>query len=292
MRSTASSYARTCESCGEPLAVKEIELFGRPFQATCYGSCGCGRSRERLERYGPLNVGSEESAHRCQMCGGTMRVGSWPGYVSECPWCGYSCVFASDLAAMDSERRAERAMRAGGILAGTGVPELYWNVEPDYQRAERVARTGKGLYIVGHGNGTLKTLTAAAVAKAYAEQGRSVRYVSSTMMLEDFKATFGTSKSEAELVRDLAACDLLIIDDIGKEQPTSWAAATLYTVIDTRYGSGYPPPPMVVTTNFEEHELVARMARTSDESTATATMSRIYEMTEKLTLDGPDRRLL
>ena len=52
-----------------------------------------------------------------------------------------------------------------------------------------------------------------------------------------------------------------------------------------------PPPPIIVTTNFDEHELVTKMATASDGSIATATMSRIWEMTEKLVMDGPDRRL-
>jgi DNA replication protein DnaC len=221
------------------------------------------------------------------MCGGTMRVGSWPGYVSDCPWCGYSCVFASDLAAMETERRAERAMMAGGILAGTGVPELFWDVRPDYPRADRIATGGSGLYIVG-GNGTAKTLMAAAVAKAYAEQGRSVRFASSVKMLADFKDTYGTAKSESEVFDELNGCDLLVIDDLGKENPTSWTAAMLYAVIDGRYGSKRP---VVVTTNYAEGELVARIAQSSDESTARALMSRLMEMTETVELDGPDRRL-
>lgn len=291
MRSTASSSASRCEYCGEPLKVIAVEVFGEQREVPCFGSCGCRKSAEVNASYGVVRKPSTPTRHRCPKCGGQMVLDGATGYVSDCPWCGHSAVFGSDLEAYREGRRVDAAMEHGGILYGTGVPRLYWDVEPDHARAERIEQTGKGFYIVGHANGTYKTLTAAAIAKAMAERGRSVRYVSSTMMMEDFKASFGTERSEAELIRELAACDLLIIDDMGKEQPTSWAATVMYTVIDTRYGSMKPPPPIVVTTNFDEHELVTKMATASDESTATATMSRIWEMTEKLVMDGPDRRL-
>lgn len=36
-------------------------------------------------------------AHRCPDCGGMMRPDELTGYVSDCPWCGCSMVFKSDL---------------------------------------------------------------------------------------------------------------------------------------------------------------------------------------------------
>lgn len=291
MRTSANTGAKTCEYCGKPLKRTVVELFGRRREVACYGSCGCQRSRERLESFGPTVRASEATPHRCPLCGGTMRLDLFTGRVSDCPWCGYSCAFASDLEAWRETLGMERRMAEGGVLAGTGVPRLYWDVAPNHDLANRIEETGKGFYIYGANNGTYKTLTASAIAKAYAERGRSVRFMSSTAMMQDFKATFGTSKTESDITRELAGCDLLVIDDMGKEQATSWSATMLYTVIDARYGSRNPPPPMVVTTNFEEDELLARMAESSDRSTAKATVSRIYEMTEKLVMNGPDRRL-
>lgn len=285
MPNSTSTTAR-CDFCGEPLKAIRIEMFGRPMDVACYGSCGCGLSAERLSRLSPRY---ESAERRCPMCHGTMRVDARNGLIADCPWCGYSCVFRADVDARNAEARAESARARGGVLAGTGIPELYWDVAPDVARADAIERTGRGLYIYGEGNGTLKTLTACATAKALAERGRSVRFVSSTTMLRDFKDTFGTSRTEGEVYAELVGCDLLVMDDIGKEQPTSWAAAMLYSVIDGRYGKGNWAT--VVTTNFAEGELAAMIARSSDESTAKAIMSRLFEMTEKVVLDGPDRRV-
>lgn len=286
MPTSPITYAKTCDRCGKPLRRIEVELFGKARSVPCYGSCGCEGSAEVLERYG-VHKPSTPSSHLCPMCGGEMLVEGMTGYVSECIWCGYTCVHSSDLEAVMSGRRLERRM-FDGVLRGTGVPELYWSVAPDRERAARIEDTGKGLLIVG-GNGTAKTLLAASIAKAYAEEGMTVRFASSVKMLSEFKDSYGGSKPEGEIFEELNGCDLLVIDDLGKENPTSWAGMMLYAVIDGRYGSKRP---IVVTTNYAEDELARRIAKASDESTARALMSRLFEMTEKVVLGGPDRRLL
>lgn len=281
MNAIPSTSDRQCAYCGKPLKALDVTLFGKPERVFCFGSCGCERSSKYVDER-VLNP----SDHRCPICRGSMMVDSFPGYVSECPYCGYACVFESDLAMHMEGIRAHRA-QVDGILSGTGVPKLYWNVTPDRAVARRIMESGKGLYICG-GNGTAKTLMAASVAKAYAEDGKTVRFVSSVQMLADFKDTYGNGRSEAEVFSELNGCDLLVIDDLGKENPTSWASTMLYSVIDGRYGS---MKPVVVTTNYAEQELVDRMGRSYDDSTARAMMSRLIEMTEKVVMDGPDRRL-
>ena len=277
-----------CEFCGEPLETKTVTLFGKQKRVTCYGSCGCRRSADRLASFVPSEPMPLPSDKRCHMCGGSMNLDGRTGYVSDCPWCGYSCVFASDLKRHNDDVRAYRNANKGGVLAGTGVPPLYWDVEPNYELAGKVSRTNKGFYIYGESNGTYKTLTACAIAKAYAEMRRSVRFVSSVKMLSEFKDAYGNRKSEAEVFEELNGCDLLIIDDMGKENPTSWAATMLYSVVDGRIVS---KKPLIITTNFSEPALTERLAAVSDKSTAEAMMSRLFEMTEKLVMDGPDRRI-
>lgn len=287
MNDTRNTTARRCEFCGEPLKVIPIELFGQVHMATCYGSCGCERSQEKLESFGPQGRAYEPSMRRCPQCGGTMQLDLATRRISDCPWCGYSCVFKSDLDSWAEGRRAERAEAAGGVLAGTGFGEMFWSAEPDYARADAIARTGKGLFITG-GSGTAKTLMAASVAKVFAERGKAVRYVSSTQILSAIRDTYGGAGTEGEVFDELNGCDLLVLDDLGKEGDTSWAQSMLYTVIDGRYANGKP---IIVTTNYTEPELVGKMADEYDDRTAEAIMSRLIEMTEKVVLDGPDRRL-
>jgi len=277
---------RKCEFCGKPLYLTPVDFGGRVENVPSYGSCGCRRSKEKLDGFGPSGRAYLNTSHRCPICGGNMQLDAYSGRVSDCPWCGYSCVFSGDLGDYnDGIRLSHRAK--GNILEGTGVPELFWSVEPDGERADAIESTGKGFYIVG-GNGTAKTLMAAAIAKALAERGWNVRFAATTKMLSQFKDTYGSMKSELDVLDELCGCDLLVIDDLGKENPTSWASSMLYTVIDGRYGAKRP---IVVTTNFHEDELIGRIARSSDESTAKAMVSRLHEMTDVVHMDGPDRRL-
>lgn len=284
MNATASTTAK-CNFCGKPLVVREITLFGKHFSAPFYGSCGCDMSAERLESFGPVNPSPRPSGHRCPMCGGSMLLDGRTGYVSDCPDCGYSSVFRDDLAAHEAERRAEGK---SSPLEGTGVPRLYWDADPDYEMAQRIMETGKGYFISGSGSGTNKTLTAARIAKAYAEVGRAVRFLRSNDLLNQFKDAYGSNRPESEVFDELNGCDLLVIDDMGKENGTSWATSMLYAVVDGRYGG---MKPVVVTTNYSEGQLVAKLAEEFDDSTARAIVSRLVEMTEKVVLDGPDRRL-
>ena len=286
--STSSMSLKKCEYCDEPLDVKTVEIRGKRIGVPCFGSCGCYRSKEKLASFGQSGYNYSPTNHRCPVCGETMMLDGRLRVLSDCPRCGYSCVFSSDLNAVNVDRVMMRQESAGGILAGTGVPSKFWGVDPDLGRATKIEATGKGFFIVG-GVGTAKTLMAASIAKALAERGWSVRFASTVKMLTEFKDSYGGERTEGEIFDELSKCDLLIIDDLGKENPTSWAASMLYTIIDNRYGENRA---VIVTTNLEEDALAQRMAQASDISTAQAILSRLHEMTHKLVLGGPDRRSL
>lgn len=232
---------------------------------------------------------STRISHRCPACGhGPMSIDEGPrDYVSECPECGYTCVFKSDLVEHNAEARARRLRERGGALAAAGVPALFHDVEPDKELARRILETGKGLYLQG-GNGTYKTLKAASVAKAFVERGMAVRFVSSAMLMSGFRDAMGGGKTEERLYAELNGCELLVIDDLGKENPTTWASTLLFTVIDGRYGSGRWR--VVVTSNYSKAALADRLAAGGDESAARAIVSRLFEMTEKIDLGNNDAR--
>lgn len=284
MNATQSTPAK-CEFCGRTLSARTVTVLGKAVTAACYGSCGCDRSAEKLERMGPIHPHHEPSGHRCPKCGASMLLDGATGYVSDCPECGHSMVFAADL----RDHLVEDSMaRKRSALEGTGCPRLYWDVAPDYERAAEIMRTGKGYFITGRNSGTCKTLEAAAIAKAYAESVKTVRFLNVTKLLTQFKDAYGNNRPESEVFDELESCDLLVIDDMGKENATSWASTILYAVIDGRYGE---MKPVIVTSNYSEGELIAKLAETYDDSSARAIVSRMCEMTEKVVMDGPDRRL-
>lgn len=68
---------------------------------------------------------------------------------------------------------------------------------------------------------------------------------------------------------------LLIIDDIGSEQPTEWAVSKIFAIINARY-EGYMPT--IITTNYSGEELVRRMTpEGGDDRNARKTLDRLKE---------------
>ena len=69
-------------------------------------------------------------------------------------------------------------------------------------------------------------------------------------------------------------CDLLIIDDLGKEKVSEWTLEKLYYVINSRYEDCLP---IVITTNYDPEKLVRRLTVKDNFETAEAIVSRICE---------------
>ena len=96
-------------------------------------------------------------------------------------------------------------------------------------------------------------------------------------------------------VRDCQSADLLVLDDIGAEKPSEWAAERLYMIVDHRYVHCLP---LIVTTNYPESRLAARLSGLPDNAGARAPegpglriASRLAEMCTTVPMKGPDRRL-
>ena len=116
----------------------------------------------------------------------------------------------------EQERAARGAAEAARLarLEASGIPERYRCAEHPWaaRLAERIAG-GQGFYLFGP-NGTGKTTLACAAARICLDRGMSVRFAVSTSLLESLRE-FG--KDARSLADDLAGCDLLVIDDLGKE---------------------------------------------------------------------------
>ena len=69
---------------------------------------------------------------------------------------------------------------------------------------------------------------------------------------------------------------MLIIDDIGSEQPTEWGMSKIFAIINSRYEEYMPT---IVTTNYSEDELQRRMTPDGGDSrNAKKTLDRLKEM--------------
>ena len=211
----------------------------------------------------------------CRACGGPTHGEPFAGgVITVCDECGNCVVYDGDLVVVNP-------------VAKAGVPERYRGVAPDFKSFEVIQHIGQGLYLQGP-NGTGKTQTASAIALAFIEKGMTAYFTSGGKLLSKLRDAMHSDESEAEIFAELTTPDLLVIDDLGKENQTPWAVSMIYMAIDDRYNTRKP---VVITSNYSKRELVARLSVAADSSTAEAIVSRLFEMTVKIEMDGEDRRL-
>lgn len=211
----------------------------------------------------------------CRLCGGSTHGEPFVGgVITVCDECGDCVVYKCDLTRTDPASKA-------------GVPERYQDVQPDFKSFEKIEREGRGLYLQGP-NGTGKTRAASSIALAYIAKGRSVHFTSGGRVLSRLRDAMRSDGAEANVFAELTSPDLLVIDDLGKENQTPWAVSIIYMAIDDRYNTRKP---VVVTSNHSKRELVARLSQDGDRSAAEAIVSRLSEMTTKVEMGGEDRRL-
>lgn len=152
------------------------------------------------------------------------------------------------------------------------------------QRAER----GEGLYIEGT-YGTGKTHLAAAIALQLIGCGVPVVCKTSGDLLADIKEAFDSGDAtEYEILKAYKTVDLLIVDDLGKEQCTEWSVSTLYSILNDRYED---MKPTIITTNYNADELVRALTpKGGDGTKARAIISRLREFSTVVTMAWADYR--
>lgn len=82
-------------------------------------------------------------------------------------------------------------------------------------------------------------------------------------------------------VSRFASCDVLIIDDLGKENANSWVMTTLFQIVNDRYEAMRPT---IVTTQYSPEELCRRMSRSGERESAIAITERLKETCHLMTL--------
>jgi DNA replication protein DnaC len=118
---------------------------------------------------------------------------------------------------------------------------------------------GESLMFWGEpGNG--KSHLATAVANELTTRGKRVVFISMPDLLEKIKATFNKNsvESEADIMRGLQMCDLLVIDDIGAEKVSDWVQEVIFRIVDGRYKK---VKPIMATSNLEPKELAERIGK-------------------------------
>jgi DNA replication protein DnaC/primosomal protein DnaI len=184
----------------------------------------------------------------------------------------------------DDEREERRERYVIQRMREAGVPERFIGAEADTS------------YDLTHGNGVIlfgkqgsgKTTKAAGIVKGWlmGNVGKA-QFVTSADLLTEIGATYSGNTTELSVIRKYGKCGLLVIDDLGKENPTDQTLTKLWQVIDTRYGAMLPT---VITTQHDLGELVRELGRKGGIETAKAIASRLYETCQPVSLGNVDHR--
>ena len=146
--------------------------------------------------------------------------------------------------------------------------ESFFRRVVDYAlRFEEFAKEGKGLLLIGSA-GIGKTHLAVSALKQIAMQGNTVLFGSFVDIVQNIKSTFGKEStfSESDIIEKLAGIDVLVIDDLGKENISNYVKMIAYQVINRRY---VDMKPTIITTNDTSTEL--------EKKYDAATVSRLLE---------------
>ena len=96
---------------------------------------------------------------------------------------------------------------------------------------------GKGIYLYSNTKGSGKTRLAVSLGNVLLRNlKQQVKFITCSDLLKEIKNTYNKESkySESQLVDSINKVDILIIDDIGVERPTSWVNEMLFNVLDNR----------------------------------------------------------
>lgn len=143
----------------------------------------------------------------------------------------------------------------------------------------------KGLLFMGP-VGVGKTHLAAAIANELINNLYSVVFGNVTDLITLIRSTYSRDAeiTEAEIIKTFTEdTDLLIIDDLGKENMSEYTATILYQIINRLYEH---EKPLIITTNFNSSMLKRKFGEKGE-----AIVSRIAEMCEFIKINSDDWRL-
>lgn len=205
-----------------------------------------------------------------------------------------------------AEEQELRKQKIESILGKSGIKKRYlsrtidsFSVTAENKRSFEVATDyiknfreyfaqGKGLYLEGP-CGTGKTHLAIAIALEIINTGVPVICKTSIDILGDIKRCYerNSEVTEEEVLEAYKTVDLLIIDDLGKEQVTEWSVPVLYSILNERYEALLPT---IITTNYNTTALAEKLSAKGEAETATAIISRFVESSKRVTMSWADYR--
>lgn len=183
---------------------------------------------------------------------------------SKCPTCDREIQEEQDDMSAKARGTTNESVRIRRMLQESGVPPRFHsatlgNFNTSLPK-QKVAHTWASNYayrfddVLAHGRshalvgtqGTGKSHLSIAIIRHVLLKGGTARYVSCMDLLMRFKGTMGSKAVENDLqvLGDYTKCDLLVVDEIGRHQDTSYDQSALFRVFDHRY-QGQKPTLMI-----------------------------------------------
>lgn len=214
--------------------------------------------RLKTQRMKPLNGSgetTEKTAYKCQKC----RDSGWYEVEKD----GYTFSHECECGKLQRERLAGRLKFAAipKEFEGQTVENFRTDCYSTPQNRElakmakrlaseyvrqflEIRETGKGLYFHSGVKGSGKTRLAVSIANDLITQRMiGAKFATTIQILDQIKSTWGEKSrdrdrmeqvSEQKLIDDIISVPMLVIDDIGVEQPKDWVNERFYNIINGR----------------------------------------------------------
>lgn len=135
-----------------------------------------------------------------------------------------------------------------------------------YSMARDFAASPDGWLVLEGTYGCGKTHLAAAIGNACLARGEMVLFITTPDLLDHLRSTYGPSSEIGydEMFDRIRGANLLILDDLGSENPSQWAGEKLFQLLNHRYSQRLPT---VITTNVDLDQIDGRIrSRMLDEA--------------------------
>lgn len=190
--------------------------------------------------------------------------------------------YAAEMAREHGRSEEQRASELARRVERSGIPARYHDVPIDLTHVREI-NAGTGVYIYGEQE-TGKTWLACAMLKGWMSQNQHQGlFVTSADLLTEIAATYSTYDTEKAVLERYSTCALLVVDDLGKENPTDTALTKLWQLVNARYSQKRPT---IVTTQYQMERLGMALGRKGGTETSKAIIRRLRETCVPVLLEG------